>query len=41
MSIKDRNFSIMYVRIGTNIPISSEAKGSMMTEAEELRKIPA
>jgi hypothetical protein len=37
----ERNFSIMYVRIGTSIPISSDAKGSIMTEADELRKIPA
>lgn len=39
--MKDKNLSMKYVRMGTNIPISNEAKGSMITEAEELRKMPA
>ena len=36
----EKNFSMMKLRIGTVAPMRSEAKGSMMTEAEELRNTP-
>lgn len=39
--IKDKNFSIRYARMGTANPIKREAKGSIITDTEELKNIPA
>ena len=40
IKILGRNFSMREERSGPNTPIRIEAKGSMMTEADELRKTP-
>ena len=38
--IKGKNFSKRNSKIGANMPIKSEAKGSMITVAEELKNMP-
>jgi hypothetical protein len=40
MRIQDINFSMKKERRGPKTPIRMEAKGSMMTVEEELRKTP-
>jgi hypothetical protein len=40
IKIKGRYFSIIKMRIGEVMPIKREAKGSIITTAEELKNIP-